>query len=227
MSTLTGKLWKDTYDSLLHVESDDTLNTSLQYVQDGYGNNTTIRVSTLATEINNPSLIGSITLGSPLSLTYGGLGASLSAPVADKLMFYDVSANSMAFLSVGSGLSITGTTLDATVLGGGLTWHEETGTSYSASANEGIVANNSSLVTITLPTTFAVGDTIQIIGKGTGLWRIAQNSGQQIHMGDLSTTAGASGYIDALHRRDSLTLIGTVANTEFTAVHAAGCLDIY
>ncbi len=227
MGNLTGKYWKDTYDSLLHVESDDTLNVSLQYIQDGYGNNTTIRVSTLATEINNPSLIGSITLGSPLSLTYGGLGASLSAPAADRIYFYDFSANSTAFLTLGTNLSITGTTLDATVSGGGLSWHEETGTSYTASANEGIITNNTSLVTITLPTTFAVGDTVQIVGRGTGLWRIAQNSGQQIHMSDLSTTSGVSGYIDALHRRDSITLIGTVANTEFTAVHVAGCLDIY
>lgn len=117
MSTFTGKKPKDTYDSILHVEDNDTVSASLQYVQDGYGNNTTIRVSTLGTEINNPSLIGTITLSSPLSMTNGGLGVSLSDPNADRILFWDDSAGQYQFLTLGTNLSITGTTLDAT--GGG------------------------------------------------------------------------------------------------------------
>ncbi|CAB5228107.1 hypothetical protein UFOVP1531_1 [uncultured Caudovirales phage] len=114
MSTFTGLKPKDTYDSILHVENNDTLNISLQYVQDGYGNNSTIRVSTLGTEINNPSLIGTITLGSPLSMTNGGLGVSLSDPNADRVLFWDDSAGSYAYLTLGTNLAITGTTIDAT-----------------------------------------------------------------------------------------------------------------
>jgi hypothetical protein len=55
--------------------------------------------------------------GSDVALADGGTGASLTAPVADKLVFYDVSAASTAFLTPGTNLSITGTTLNAT--GGG------------------------------------------------------------------------------------------------------------
>lgn len=48
-----------------------------------------------------------------LSLAKGGTGASLVAPSTDAIMFYDVSAASTAYLSVGSGLNLSGTTLSA------------------------------------------------------------------------------------------------------------------
>jgi hypothetical protein len=223
VGNLTGKYWKDTYDSLLHLESDDVLNASLQYVQDGYGNNTTIRVSTLGTEINNPSLIGTTTLSSPLSLTYGGLGVSLSDPNADRLLFWDDSAGNTAWLTLGTNLSITGTTLDATGGSGtGITWSEVTTTSQAADVNSGYIVNNASLVTVTLPATFAVGEIIRISGKGAGLWRLAQNASQQIHFHDISTTIGITGYLEATHRRDAIELIGCVANTELNVISSVG-----
>ena len=48
-----------------------------------------------------------------LALARGGTGASLTAPVSDHLFFYDISASSTAFLTLGTGLSITGTTINA------------------------------------------------------------------------------------------------------------------
>lgn len=47
----------------------------------------------------------------------GGTGASLADPNADRILFWDDSAGAMTFLTAGTGLSITGTTLTAT--GGG------------------------------------------------------------------------------------------------------------
>lgn len=226
MGTFTGQKPKNTYDSILHVASNDQLTGSLQYIQDGYGNNTTVRISLNEVELTNVSLSGTLILSSPLAVSNGGLGVALSDPNADRILFWDDSDGQHKYLTVGSNLSITGTTLDASVLGGGLSWHEETSTSYTASANEAVITNNSSLVTVTLPTTAAVGDIVQIVGKGSGLWRIAQNSGQKIHFGNITTTTGASGYIDALQRRDSITLVTTVANTDFTVVHAVGCVEM-
>lgn len=50
----------------------------------------------------------------------------LSSPAADRLAFYDFSAGRVAYLTVGSGLSITGTTITSS--GGGGTWGSITGT---------------------------------------------------------------------------------------------------
>jgi hypothetical protein len=50
--------------------------------------------------------------GADLSLANGGTGASLTAPIADRIMFWDNSAGAMAFLTVGSTMAITGTTVD-------------------------------------------------------------------------------------------------------------------
>jgi hypothetical protein len=49
----TGKKPKHTYDSILHVEDNDTVTSSLKYVTDGYGNRTTIQVSLNGTSIDN------------------------------------------------------------------------------------------------------------------------------------------------------------------------------
>jgi hypothetical protein len=54
--------------------------------------------------------------GTELSLANGGTGASLADPNADRIMFWDDSANAIAWLTVGTGLLITGTSLEA---GGG------------------------------------------------------------------------------------------------------------
>ena len=51
----------------------------------------------------------------------------LSSPAADRLLFYDYSAGRVAYLTLGSGLSITGTTITSSGGGGG-TWGSITGT---------------------------------------------------------------------------------------------------
>ncbi len=61
---------------------------------------------------------GATPAGVKVTLSSGGTGANLSAPASDKIFFYDLSAASSAFLSVGNGLSISGTTLNATGGGG-------------------------------------------------------------------------------------------------------------
>ena len=53
-----------------------------------------------------------------ITLNYVG-GASLSDPNADRIVFWDDSATAYAFLTVGSGLNITGTSLTATAASSG------------------------------------------------------------------------------------------------------------
>lgn len=49
-----------------------------------------------------------------LSLARGGTGANLSDPNADRVLFWDDSAGQVTWLTMGTNLTITGTTLDAT-----------------------------------------------------------------------------------------------------------------
>lgn len=59
--------------------------------------------------------------GVDVALADGGTGASLTDPNADRIMFWDDSASAVTWLEVGSGLSITGTTLSASGAAGDVT----------------------------------------------------------------------------------------------------------
>lgn len=59
--------------------------------------------------------------GDDVALADGGTGASLADPNADRIMFWDDSTGSTDWLTVGSGLSISGTTLTATATASGWT----------------------------------------------------------------------------------------------------------
>jgi hypothetical protein len=67
--------------------------------------------------------------------------------------------------------------------GPGINWINVTGTSAQAASNTGYLANNAAQVTITLPTTPALGDLVQVSGVATGGWKVAQNAGQQVRVG--------------------------------------------
>jgi hypothetical protein len=136
----------------------------------------------------------------------------------------DSDGNAGQFLQTdGSGVTTWAT---ATGGGGGLTWSEITGTSQTMSVNTGYIANNAGLVTLTLPSTSAVGDVVRVTGKGAGGWRIAQPASVVIHFGNTDTTTGTGGYLQFTHRRDSVELVCVVANTEWNVVSSMGNIDL-
>lgn len=112
--------------------------------------------------------------------------------------------------------------LTAASSSGRMTWTEVTGTSQSASVNNGYIANNAALVTITLPDTAAVGDIVRVVGKGAGLWKIAQNASETINFGNQTTTSGTGGYIESYHRYDCIELVCITANTTWTVMSYVG-----
>jgi hypothetical protein len=87
-------------------------------------------------------------------------------------------------------------------------------------------ANSASQVVNTLPVTSVVGAEIEIVGIGTGGWRIAQGASQQIHFGNLSTTVGTGGRVDSSFRRDSIKLKCVGANTEWVVISSIGNMDV-
>ncbi len=124
---------------------------------------------------------------------------------------------------VGSGgVTVTGnpgtSTLTITVSGSGVSWNNVAGASQVMTSNNGYVANNPALVTLTLPPTSAFGDYLAIIGYGAGGWTIAQGAGQQVRIGANATTVGVTGSLSSANQYDSLELVCVVANTIWVAL---------
>lgn len=122
--------------------------------------------------------------------------------------------------------TLVGSTLNIPQYSGGLAWVEVTGTTQTAAANTGYIANNASLVTITLPTTAAIGSIIKIVGKGAGGWRLSQPAGDIVYFGNITSTTGTAGFLASTHRRDSIELVCVTANTDWQVVSSVGNIDI-
>lgn len=110
--------------------------------------------------------------------------------------------------------------------GGGWTVVEVTGTSQTMAADTWYIANNASLVTLTLPTTAAVGSVVRVIYKGAGGWKVAQNASEIIRHGPYATTTGTGGYIASSAAGDCVELVCIVADTEWRVVSSQGNLTV-
>lgn len=115
VADLTGKKPKDTYDSILHLIDNEPLTGAFKTVCDGVGNQTSLELATTEVRITNATINGTVVLENALGLAYGGTGASLSDPGGDRVLFWDDSAGTTTWLTIGTNLSITGTTLEATL----------------------------------------------------------------------------------------------------------------
>lgn len=123
-------------------------------------------------------------------------------------------------LTAGPGISIANAAGSVTISGtaSGIGWTDVTAASQAMVADSGYTANRSSLVTLTLPATAAYGTGLAVVGKGTGGWSIAQNSGQNIQIGSLSSTIGVGGSVSSTNQFDSVNFVCTVANTTWTVL---------
>ena len=103
-------------------------------------------------------------------------------------------------------------------------WTTITGTTQSASNGNSYLANNASRVTITLPSTAAVGDCIAVQGLGAGGWKVqAPASNNIIYEGTSSATAG---YIASTNQYDAVLLFCVVANTTWLVVNYSGVISV-
>lgn len=162
-------------------------------------------------------------------------GASAFTPIvlgAGQLLIGTTASDpSAATLTAGSGISITpasgSITIATTGSSGVLPFTDVTGSTQAMAVNTGYTSNNgATLVTFTLPSTAAYGTLMAVVGKASGLFTIAQNSGQTIHFGNLNTTTGAGGSITSTNQYDNIYLLCITANTDFSVVHAQGNLTV-
>jgi len=174
---------------------------------------------------------GAVTLTDGGILLGSGTGAitATAQPASGELLIGSVGVDPvLATLTAGTGITITegagSITIDSTA--GGVTWNEETGTSATMVVNNGYITNNAGLVTMTLPATAALGDLIQVNGKGAGGWLIAQNAGQTVHFLAQSTTAGAGGSLASTVQYDCVTYRCITANTTWVVETVVGNLTV-
>lgn len=160
-----------------------------------------------------------------VDVMYGGTGISFAAQysvicggsnIDDNFQYVDVGVSGQIFTSSGPGALPTWQ--DPT----GPEWVNQVATSGTMVVDRNYVINNASLVTLTLPTTAPFGSTFIIIGKGAGGWKIAQNAGQKINLGNTTTTTGTSGYLASTNQNDNVSLVCVTPNTEFTVYGPVG-----
>lgn len=132
-----------------------------------------------------------------------------------------------ASITAGTGISVTPGAGSITIANtaAGFTWNDTTGTSATLAAANGYVADNASLVTLTLPTTAALGDTYTVLGKGAGGWLVQATTGQTMHLGNAVTTI-TTGSLASTNQWDSLTITCVTANTTFTAYAVTGNITV-
>lgn len=131
------------------------------------------------------------------------IGSSSSNPVA-------------ANITAGTNITISNAPGGITISAPGaasFVWNVVTGTSSAITVNNGYITNNAALVTLTLPTVAAVGTVFSVLGQGAGGWQIAQNIGQNIRVGSVSSTSGVSGYIASTNFSNGIHLVCISANT--------------
>jgi hypothetical protein len=132
-----------------------------------------------------------------------------------------------ATLTAGTNISLVNASGSITINSTGLagfSWTDVSGTSQAMLSNNGYIANNAGLVTLSLPATSVVGDEIDIIGKGTGGWLVQCGAGQTIVVGN--TTSSAAGSVASTQAKDSFYMICTVANLEWTVGSAPQSLGL-
>lgn len=159
----------------------------------------------------------------------GGALTRLGNPGANELLGYDSTDAIPAYMVLGSGLTYTHSTHTLSASAAGFsppTTTVVTTTSQAATTNNVYITNNAGLVTVTAPTTCAVGDWFEVEGLGAGGWKIAQNASQLIHFGSTVTTTGTGGYLSSNNQYDSVSMTCAVANTTWLVDASQGNITV-
>ena len=145
-STTTG----DYGASGLRISDDGSLSADGNLIIDGtasLGSTTATGLNLLSGGITNTGIISGGTWQSTnIALGYGGTGASLSDPDADRILFWDDSASSSTWLALGDNLSINATTLNAVDID---TNNYPTGLSFSGTTTKTATLTRNGLTDLT------------------------------------------------------------------------------
>lgn len=165
--------------------------------------------------------------GTVVGATYGGTGVNNGSSTITLGGNLTTSGAFTTTLTATANTSVTLPTSGTLATTQGLPMTVVSGTSQSAAVNNSYISNNAGLCTITLPSSAAVGDTVQVGGLGAGGWKIAQNASQLIHLGSSVTTTGTGGSLASSNQYDSISAIRcVVANTTWICFGVQGNITV-
>ena len=115
--------------------------------------------------------------------------------------FYDTNLAVWTSLSGGGG-------------GGVLVW---TGVAVSTAmvAGNGYFTTGGGALVMTLPVTAAAGTIIEIAGSAAASWAIAQNAGQSVQLGAVTSTVGVGGTVTSANAGDTIRMLCITADTKW------------
>lgn len=103
----------------------------------------------------------------------------------------------------------------------GLTWHTISA-GQTLAVNNGYICTGGATLSLALPATSALGDTIEITLDGSTGFTITQAAGQQIRAGTATTTAGVGGSISSTQQGDTVRLVCKTANLSWNVISMMG-----
>ena len=133
-----------------------------------------------------------------------------------------------ATLTAGTGISIVNAAGAITInnTAAGQSWSVVT-TNQTLADNVSFAANDAAQLSFALPAVAAVGDTFEVLSSNTGGFIITQGAGQQVIMGNVSSTLGAAGTTASNSTTgDWIELVCIVANNIFYANAKQGEFDL-
>ena len=127
-------------------------------------------------------------------------------------------------ITAGAGIGVTNAAGSITIasIGGGVGWVDVTDAAKTIVVNEGYTANRGTLITFTLPAASVYGSMVEIVGKGVGLFTIAQGANQMIHFGSVTSTTGIGGSVSSIAQYDCIRMVCSKADLEWTVLSAVG-----
>lgn len=135
----------------------------------------------------------------------------------------------IATLTAGAGMVITngaGTiSVSAGGPGGAVTW-SNIGASQALVVQNGYFCSTGGALSLSLPTTAAVGSIIEIVLQGSTSFTITQAAGQSIKVNGVSSTVGVAGSVASTAAGNAIKLVCMTANTTYVATSFVGILTI-
>lgn len=176
---------------------------------------------------SSSNVIGGLATANSGTLVTSGSGVpSIQTLTAGQILIGTTAgAPSATTLTPGTGISISSVSgaITITATASESNWVNQA-VSTTMVVNTSYFANAGGLVTLTLPAVAAQGTEFAIAGVGAGGWKLAQAIGQQINFGNVTTTSGVTGYLASSNQFDTVLIVCTAANTQFSVLNSVGNL---